>query len=79
MKLPIFLALAILSAAPLAAPAQELLVRARTTQPPEMGTLHYLELQYGGETFSIVPPADCMISSGAVIPAATSFVVRERM
>jgi hypothetical protein len=39
------------------APAQSLTMRARTSTPPEMGTLHYLELFSDGHTYTVVPPA----------------------
>jgi hypothetical protein len=39
-----------------AASAQALAVRARTSTPPEMGTLHFLELTRDGHTYTVVPP-----------------------
>lgn len=58
MKHLLLFPLALLCLAPLYAPAQALSVRAKTIQPPEMGWLSYLELQYGREAFSLVPPRD---------------------
>lgn len=50
-------ALLLLLAAGAVVPAQSLTVRARTSTPPEMGTLHFLELVRAGHTYTLVPPA----------------------
>ena len=52
MKLALLLWLAALGLAS----AQSLAVRALTTSPPEMGTLHFLELSRDGHTYTVVPP-----------------------
>ena len=49
-------ALLLLLATLTAAPAQSLGVRARTSTPPEMGTLHFLELSRDSHTYTLVPP-----------------------
>lgn len=36
--------------------AQSLSVQTRTSTPPEMGVLRFLELQYDGHTYTLVPP-----------------------
>ena len=50
------IALLLLLAALGSAHAQSLGVRALTTTPPEMGTLHFLELSRAGHTYTVVPP-----------------------
>ena len=52
MRLALLLFLTVLSAAS----AQALAVRARLSTPPEMGTLHFLELSRDGHTYTVVPP-----------------------
>lgn len=49
-------ALLLLLATSAAVSAQPLTVRARTSTPPEMGTLHFLELSRAGHTYTLVPP-----------------------
>lgn len=49
-------ALLLLLATGVAVPAQSLAVRERTSTPPEMGTLRWLELSRAGHTYSLVPP-----------------------
>lgn len=54
MKLPCVVLLGLLVATG-SARAQSLLVTAKRENPPEMGTLHYLELQCADATFTLVP------------------------
>jgi hypothetical protein len=53
---PLFFA--ILLSEPVKVCPQELTWRSQTIQPPEMGPLTYLELQYAQEKFTLVPPTD---------------------
>ncbi len=52
MRLALLLFLTVLSAAS----GQSLAVRTRISTPPEMGTLHFLELSRDGHTYTVVPP-----------------------
>ena len=65
MKLSTFLVLSIWLSTSFAMCAENLTVVSKTIQPREMGPLTYLEIQYGSETFSLVPPPHLRIQTDA--------------
>lgn len=60
-----FLFLALLWLAVPAARAQELTIRSASVRPPESDTLNYLEIKYGQETFTMIPPTDWRMQTDA--------------
>lgn len=69
MKLFASFILAGLLSASMLAHAQPLTVAWKTIRPPEMDTLRYLEVQFAGDKFTLVPPNGCGIKTD--LPSAT--------
>jgi hypothetical protein len=59
MKFPALTAFAVTTIFLNTATAQQIAVRERITHPPEMDQLRLLEIQYDGQSFSLVPPYGC--------------------
>lgn len=69
MKLPGLFLIVGLFSAPIMAYAQPLIVLSKTVRPAEMDTLRFLEIQFAGGKFTLVPPLGCGLNTD--LPSAT--------